>query len=137
MKLTVFSLLAIVLSLQTQIASAADNECQQAFGFNIAQCSQYLDNELLTPKGRGDAHRACVEDARIAKDACTLGVGPCLDLCQAVYNETAVQCEQTYIAELLLCGGDFACNAVAENNRTACLSTALDTLNTCTFSCQQ
>jgi hypothetical protein len=135
MKLTVFSLLAIVLLLQTQISSAADNTCQQAFGFNVAQCSQYLDNKLLTPKERADAHKACVEDARVGRDACLLGVNQCVNLCQAVYNETEVQCQQTY--DPTICGGSTLCEEDIIILRTQCLSTALDALNTCTFSCQQ
>lgn len=132
-----FLILVAALFLQTQISSAADNECQQAFGFNVAQCNQFLDNKLLTPKERADAHRACVEDARVARDACLLGVNQCLNLCQAVYNETALACQQTYETGLASCFGNQACVVFFEAQRAACLSSALDALNTCTFSCQQ
>jgi hypothetical protein len=127
----IFSFLLLLLS--HCIAMADDSTCQKEYGQRVAQCAKGLD--FLSPNIRAGAQKACVQDAKVARDACTSGINTCVNDCQTVYNNTVTVCEQTY--NPAICSGNPTCEQVVLQQRSDCISAAVDTLNACTAACPQ
>ena len=105
-----------------ELCAAGDNECEKAFGHNVSSCAQSIDLQLLPPKERSEALKACVESARTAREACISGVNQCVNICQASYDSGALSCEQSF--DPSNCGGEPFCIAIVEQQREQCLSIA-------------
>lgn len=119
--------------MQAPFALATDIDCQKDYGQRVAACAQALD--FLAPNVRAGAQKACVEDAKLAKDACLSGVNVCLDNCQTAYNNNVATCEQSF--DPYICFGNPSCEATVLQQRADCVSAAVDTLNACTAACPQ
>lgn len=136
MKTNIFSIFMLCCSFAFASASfAADNECGRAYGQSVKSCAESL--EFLAPNVRAGAQKACVEDAKISKEACQSGVNTCLEDCNTSYQSSLGACESSYQQNLIYCDGDTVCNAYYLNQKSICESASVDTLNSCTASCQQ
>jgi hypothetical protein len=131
---TILYLCAAVLMFQVKATAAdsADNTCQKTYGSAVASCAQSLT--ALSPNIRANAQKACVEDAKLAKDSCQSGANNCLAVCQTNFDSDVVNCETTY-DPITNCGDDFVCQAFYVQARGSCINFATLTLNTCTASC--
>lgn len=118
----------------THAAYADDSQCQKSYGDAVSSCAH--DLSFLSPNIRAGAQKACVEDAKIAKDYCLNGVNVCLDNCQASYDSGVVHCNNTYDPSTCE-DGDLFCQQLTTQLRADCTSAAVNTLNSCTASCQQ
>lgn len=125
-------LIAASFLLCSQGSFADDNQCQKAYGQAVAYCAHSLDS--LPPNMRAGAQKACVQEAKVAKDYCMSGISVCLDACQASYNTNVVTCQATY--DPSTCGANLICQQIVTQQQSDCVSAAVNTLNSCNASCQ-
>jgi hypothetical protein len=107
--------------------------CQKAYSDTVAACAKNLS--FLEPITRAGAQKACVQSAKLARDACLAG-GPssaCIDSCQTVYNNSVVACEVTF--NPADCGGAYTCERIVTQQRADCVSQAVTALDACTAAC--
>lgn len=131
MKQFLFTIVAFF-ALNSQIASAeTDTACNKAYGQTVSFCAQGLS--ALSPNMRAGAQKACVAEAKIAKEQCLSGVNLCLDACTAQYDNNVAQCNAVY--DPALCNGNLSCEAFINAQRSACTSASVDVLNACNASC--
>lgn len=126
-----FKFIAITTLFFSLQVNAADNECQKAYGESISQCAHDLD--LLAPKLRAGAQKACVAEAKVAKDACLVGPNSCLTACQATYQAAENVCTQAF--DPIVCAGNLACIDFYNGMKAICIGHEVDALNLCTQSC--
>lgn len=131
MKQVLFMLVAFF-AFNSQIASAGtDTACNKAYGQTVSFCAQGLS--ALSPNMRAGAQKACVAEAKIAKEQCLSGVNFCLDACTDQYDSNVAQCNAVY--DPAICGGNASCVAFVNAQRAACTSASVDLLNSCNASC--
>jgi hypothetical protein len=132
---TSFLLVVALATLITDVAAATDNTCQKNFGLAVASCATSLS--FLSPNVRAGAQKACVTDAKLAKDLCLNGAPPpsCLETCQTNYSNTINYCDPTYTNSLQGCGGDTVCEALLLQQKSDCIAASVDILNSCMASC--
>ena len=116
--------------LQTQhaFAQTANQLCQQTYSQTISNCAQGL--AALPLNTRPGAQKACVQQAKAAKDTCV--VGPtCPQILQATFDAAIVTCNTTWDVNLL-CGAnniDPSCTYYANYQLGVCTQAATDALN--------
>jgi hypothetical protein len=133
----IFGLILAVLLIQAEKAIAADNQCQKAFGQNVASCQHLLINQTLSPTIRSDAHKACVDTATATRESCLSGTPACLDQCQISYDGANLSCHQTYDPLIQNCGLNQTCTDFYQGAENSCLTQAQLSGSICQYSCNQ
>ena len=130
---TALRLLIAALVLPSAVALSDDNECEKQFGEDVAYCAHSLS--FLSPNVRAGAQKACVQEAKLAKEACMSGVNVCLTGCQTTYDDSVTFCQTAF--DPTVCGTDTTCQQIILTNQAACITNAVTTLDACTASCPQ
>jgi len=110
--------------------------CKREFAHDLFKC--VVTNFRQKPKVRGEKIRTCVDAAKTEKQKCLANIGgpsQCELSCQASYDANVLTCQATF--DPSVCGGNLACETFFQQERSACISLEVDTLNACTAACPQ
>ena len=127
--------LAVAAVLSMPMAAFAQNlQCGKVFGMQVAECQKIADNRALPPFLRAEAHKACIAGAREAKQACILGIDPCVAQCEAAFVAESQFCNTQFdpaqcagrpdqaICEIVFTEARRQCLLEAEAERAVCLA---------------